>query len=155
MRIEWTIRKKTGHLRPKLHYRLALEAFEVDLAVPMVRIASTIPKPPDAWQSHVWPGTLERGEDPPKAVYDLCSPSHKTAYLEEVLTLPARPDNRYPEVEESFRRLRQSYETALFEAYQNSAFEIRGDLEMTPETKRRIAPAAAAARFLEAVGMAS
>ena len=155
MHIEWKIRKKAGHRRPKLDYRLALEPFEIELAVPMVRITSTIPKPPDPWQSHVWPGTLERGLQAPDAVYDLCTPSHKTGSCHEVLTMPARCDKCYPEVEQSFRELRRAYEQVLLEAYENSAFEIDGRLEMTAETKRRIAPAAAAARFVEALGLAS
>jgi hypothetical protein len=154
MRIEWKIQKNAGHLRPKLRYRLSLEPFELSLAVPMVRISSTIPKPQDAWQSHVWPGTLECGGKCPTATYDLCTPSHKTGSADGVLTLPARPDNRYPEVEESFCRLRRAYESALMDAYRNSAFEVRGSMEMTSETRQRIAPAAAAARFLQAVGLA-
>jgi hypothetical protein len=155
MLIEWRIQKKAGHLRPKLTYQVTLEPFELALAVPMVRITSTIPKPADAWQTHVWPGTKERGQETPMALYDLCSPSHKTGSCKEVLILPMRKDNSYPEVEESFLKLRESYEQVLLEAYENSAFETEGRLEMMPETKRRIAPGVAAARFLELVGTAS
>jgi len=36
-------------------------------------------------------------------------------------------------------------------AYANSAFETHGWLEMTPETKRRMAPAVVARRFLAGV----
>jgi hypothetical protein len=153
--IEWKIKKKAGHMRPKLTYQVTLEPFEVALAVPMVRIASTIPKPPDAGQHYVWPGTKECGREESSEVYNLFSPSHKTGSSKEMLTLPMREDNRYPEVEESFLKLRRSYEKALVEAYENSAFETEGRLEMTPETKRRIAPGVATARFLEVVGKAS
>ena len=155
MNIEWEIKKKAGNLRPRLHYRLALESFEIDLAVPMVRIISTIPKPADPWQGHVWPGTLERGRKPPEGVYELSSPSHKTGFSQAVLALPMRPDNSYPEVEESFLLLRCAYERALADAYANSAFETRGELEMSPEVRKRTAPAAAAARFLQVLGLAS
>jgi hypothetical protein len=149
MHIEWKILKQAGHLRPKLYYEITLDSFEIALAVPMVRMTSTIPKPPDAGQSHVWPGTKERGKELPTEVYDLCSPSHKTGRCKEMLMLPMRPDNHYPEVEASFLKLRRAYEKVLVEAYENSAFEIQGCVEMIPETKRRVAPGVVAARFLK------
>jgi len=148
MRIEWKIKKRAGHLRPKLYYEITLEPFEIDLAVPMARISSTIPKPPDAGQHYVWPGTKERGKETPTEVYDLFTPSHKTGQCSAMLMLPARADNQYPEVAESFLDLRAAYEKVLLEAYENSAFETRGSLELTPETKKRLAPGVAAARFL-------
>lgn len=155
MIIEWNIRKKAGHLRPKLTYQITLEPFEVALAVPMVCITSTIPKPPNAWQSHVWPGTMECGKEKSTETYMLFSPSHKTGRRQEVLMLPMRHNNQYPEVEESFFQLRQAYEKALLEAYENSAFEMEGRLDMSAETKRCIAPGVVASRFLEIVGKAS
>ncbi len=155
MQIEWKISKKTGHLRPQLRYRVSLEPFEVELAVPMVTVTSTIPKPPDAWQHHVWPGTCERGKTASVQVYDLSTPSHKSIAREELLMLPMRPGNQYPEVEASFRALRCAYEKALLEAYENSSFEAGGRLEMTLETKERIAPAFAAQKFLALVGNSS
>lgn len=148
MLIEWTIQKKAGHLRPKLRYEITLEAFEIELAVPMVQITSTIPKPPDAGQHYVWPGTKECGKEMPDAFYDLCAPSHKTGFRRETLMLPMRRGNDYPEVEDSFLELRRVFEEALLEAYANSAFETRGRLELTPETKRCIAPSVVARRFL-------
>ena len=151
MRIEWKISKKKGHLRPQLRYRVSLEPFEVELAVPMVTVTSAIPKPPDAWQRHVWPGTHERGKMESVEVYDLSTPSHKTITREELLMLPMRPGNQYPEVEESFRTLRSAYEKALLEAYENSSFETGGRLEMTQETKERLAPTVAAQKFLALV----
>ncbi len=128
MKIEWTIQKKAGHLRPKLHYTITLETFETNLAVPMVRITSTIPKPPDAGQHYVWPGTKECGREQPVEVYELCTPSHKTGYCREMLMLPMRSENAYPEIEASFRKLRAAYEKVLLEAYANSAFETHGSL---------------------------
>jgi hypothetical protein len=72
-----------------------------------------------------------------------------------MLMLPMRPGNDYPEVEASFCRLRRAYEEALLAAYANSAFETRGSLGMSSETKRRFAPAVAAQRFLALVEEAS
>lgn len=155
MRIEWTIRKRAGHLRPKLEYTLALEEFEIELAVPMVRIASTIPKPPDAGQHYVWPGTKECGREEPEDVYELSSPSHVARRRREVLMLPMRKENDYPEIEESFRNLRRAYEEALLKAWTNSAFETKGRLDMSSDTKKQIAPEVAAKKFLALVGKAS
>ncbi len=155
MRIEWIIKKRAGHLRPKLHYEITLEDFEIELAVPMVRITSTIPKPPDAGQHYVWPGTKECGRETPEEVYDLCAPSHKTGHCRDTLMLPMRRNNDYPEVEESFRELRRVYEDALLDAYANSAFEKQGRLDMTSATKRRIAPVVAVRRFLAVMDKAS
>jgi hypothetical protein len=155
MRIEWKINKRAGHLRPKLYYCIILEAFEVALAVPMVSVTSTIPKPPDAGQYFVWPGTKERGKEAPDAVYELSTPSHQTARRRETLMLPMRADNHYPEVEESFLELRRAYEAVLLEAYGNTAFETEGHLDMSAQTKRRLAPSVIAERFLSLVSKAS
>jgi hypothetical protein len=155
MIIEWKIEKRAGHLRPKLYYEIRLEPFETALAVPMVRITSTIPKPPDPGQHYVWPGTRECGKEQVTEVYDLCTPSHKTARCREMVRLPMRPEGSYPEVEASFLLLRESFEKVLIDAYENSAFTTTGRLELTPETKRRIAPAAVADRFLKILEKAS
>lgn len=155
MLIEWKITKKAGHRRPKLRYRVALEPVEIDLAVPMVRITSTIPKPVDAWQSHRRPTTSKSHTEESEDVYPLFTPSHETATCEEVLILPMREDNHYPEVEESFLQLRQTYEETLVTAYENSAFEKTGRLEMTLETKQRIVAGITANRFMEVITKAS
>ncbi len=155
MHIEWKIEKRAGHFRPKLYYEIRLEPFEIALAVPMVQIASTILKPPDPGQYYVWPGTKECGKEKVTAVYDLYTPSHATGHCREMVRLPMRPSGSYPEVEASFRKLREAYEQALIAAYENSAFETKGCLELTMETKRRIAPAAVADRFLKILEKAS
>ncbi|WP_291323133.1 hypothetical protein [Desulfonatronospira sp.] len=153
MILEWKIIKKSGHMRPKLRYKVRLEDFEKDLAVPMVRISSSIPKPVDSWQAHAWPGTNELAPGYETEYYDIFTPSHKTEQLEEVLTLPMRETRLYPEVEESFLNLRQAYEQVLVTAYENSAFEQEGRLELSMPIKKLIAPHAVAARFLKAAGL--
>lgn len=152
MNIQWEIIKKRGHLRPKLHYTIELEPFEISLAVPSVTVISTIAKPPDAWQSHVYPGRDERRDWSPDIHYELTTPNHKDGRLKNVLTLPFRESNAYPEVESSFSLLRASYEEALVTAYRNTAFEIRGELGMSPETKREIAPVVLAEKLLNCFG---
>ena len=148
MKIEWEIKKERGNLRPKLYYRAELESFEIKLGVPMVRITSTIPKPPDAWQSHSYPGRKERGCWIPEIFYELYSPSHKTIHFKETIHLPMRENCEYPEVEESFRLLRKEYEKCLKAAYHNAAFEIRGSLGISMETKKQIAPGITALKML-------
>ena len=149
MKIEWNIKKEQGNLRPKLYYWLALEPFEIKLGVPMVQVISTIPKPPDAWESHAYPKQKERGDWTPGMFYNLCSPSHKTGFSEVMVRLPMRENCQYPEVEESFLLLRKEYEKCLKEAYHNAAFEIRGSLDISRETKKQIAPGFVAAKMLK------
>ena len=149
MKIEWNIKKAGGHLRPRLSYCLRLEPFEIKLAVPMVRITSTIPKPPDAWRSHVYPGMEETNENwIPLSFYELCTPSHKSGCLRDSIHLPMRCTGAYPEVKESFLVLRETYEKALMAAYRNSAFEIRDTLDISGETQKTVAPGIVAMQFL-------
>ncbi len=149
MKIEWKIKKEAGHLRPWLSYGLTLEPFEIRLAVPMVRITSTIPKPPDAWQRHVHPGMAEtKAGWVPDTFYELVTPSHQTGGHIETISLPMRPSGNYPEVEASFMALRDAYETALMAAYRNAAFEIRKNLNLSDHVKRAIAPAVVAYQLL-------
>jgi len=149
MKIEWKIKKEAGHLRPWLSYRLVLEPFEIRLAVPMVRITSTIPKPPDAWQRHVHPGTAETKDGwAPEAFYEIVTPSHQTGCHREAISLPMRTSGKYPEVEASFMALRDVYEAALMAAYRNAAFEVRETLSLSDRAKRAIAPGVVAYQLL-------
>jgi hypothetical protein len=149
--IEWVITKKRGIFRPVLRYTVTLTEFERELGVPMVRIASQIPKPPDASWDYCWPGQNERGQWSPAEFHQLATPAHKTGELSEVLRLPWREGNAYPEVEASFQALRQAFERALEAAAASAPLQLRGDLETTRETRRAIAPAFAAERLLRLV----
>ena len=149
MKIEWKIKKKRGNLRPKLYYKTELELFEIKLCVPMVQVVSTIPKPPDAWERHVYPGRKEReGCWNLETFYEICAPSYKTGSFEEMIRLPMRENCEYPEVEESFLLLRKKYEKSLKAAYHNAAFEMRGRLGISAETKKQIAPGITALKML-------
>ena len=150
MRIEWNIKKKRGNLRPKLYYKTELELFEIKLCVPMVQIVSTIPKPPDAWERHAYPGKKEReGVWDFETFYEIYAPSHETGCFEEMIRLPMRENCEYPEVEESFLLLRKEHEKNLKAAYQNAAFEIHGTLGISTETKKQIAPGIIALKMME------
>ena len=45
MHIEWNITKRRGNIRPILHYTVTLEEHERELALPFIRVVSTIPEP--------------------------------------------------------------------------------------------------------------
>ena len=64
MHIEWNITKRRGNIRPVLHYTVTLEEHERELALPFIRVVSTIPEPPDSWQEFCYPGQHERAENP-------------------------------------------------------------------------------------------
>ena len=66
MHIEWNITKRRGNIRPVLHYTVTLEEHERELALPFIRVVSTIPEPPDSWQEFCYPGQHERAENPAK-----------------------------------------------------------------------------------------
>lgn len=152
MNIQWTIAKARGNQRPVLSYTTSLSDFEKTLAVPAVRIESSIPKPPDSGWGHCWPGENERGPWTPVEHHLLMTPSHRTGSLTERLRLPWREDNAYPEVEASFQALRQAFETALAQAVASSPMQQTGSLETTPAARQAIAPAFMAQRILRAVG---
>ena len=91
MHIEWNITKRRGNIRPVLHYTVTLEEHERELALPFIRVVSTIPEPPDSWQEFCYPGQHERAENPASGkTYDLEIPSHKGRLWKQSLRLPWR-----------------------------------------------------------------
>ena len=169
MRIEWKITKKRGNLRPELTYCVTLEEYEKALALPPLRVLSSIPKPQDSWQEYCYPGQLEReceredrqdrlcgGEsskpkDGKKAAeyYELEIPSHKGRSWPQSLRLPWRADNSYPEVEASFIELRRAFEEELAKAGASQPMKEENSLQSTEAAKTAIAPAVLAERFLQ------
>ena len=176
MRITWKIEKKRGNLRPVLTYTVTLEDFERQLATPPLSITSLIPEPPESWQEHCWPGQHERaGQDDAgeRPCYQLSIPSHKGRHGSQSLRLPWREDNSYPEVEASFRLLREAFASELERAgasrpmHEENSLELGGtragasrpmheenSLELGGTALRSVAPAILGQRFLEAVGKA-
>ena len=148
MRIEWSITKKRGNLRPELSYTVLLEDHEKALALPALRVESTIPEPSDSWQEHCYPGQCERGGVPHKSLYPLEVPSHKGRVWTQSLRLPWREDNTYPEVDASFAILREAFEKELAAAYASAPMQEEGALQSTAHSKRSIAPGLLAERFL-------
>ncbi|EFL50409.1 conserved hypothetical protein [Solidesulfovibrio fructosivorans JJ]] len=149
MRITWYIEKKRGNLRPKLTYSVVLEGYEKELALPYVRITSTIPEPPSSWQPHCHPGEFERSGAPAAGCYELATPSHLMRNGSgQTLRLPWREDNAYPEVDASFQALREAFEEALATAHASEPMDERGELVVSPALKRDMAPAIMADRLL-------
>lgn len=151
MRIEWSIEKKRGNLRPKLTYEVTLDDYEKSLCLPMVRVQSDIPEPPESFVPHCWPDEHERGSWTPGVFYQLSTPSYKTGYLSETLTLPWRPDNQYPEVEHGFADLRDAFEDMLKDSSDSAPLSMSGELETTMAAKRQIASAFLAERILQGI----
>lgn len=154
MRISWKIEKKRGNLRPVLTYAVTLEDCERELATPPLSITSLIPEPPESWQEHCWPGQHERAAQTDRDAlpcYQLAIPSHKGRHGSQSLRLPWRADNSYPEVEASFRLLREAFEQELRRAGDSHPMHEENSLELGRTALREVVPAIIGRRFLEAV----
>ncbi len=152
MRITWHIEKKRGNLRPVLDYAVVLEGSEKALALPFVRIDSTIPEPPASWQPHCYPNEHERAGLPPTGCYALATPRHDSRNRSQILRLPWREGNDYPEVEASFLALRVAFEAALAAAHASEPMDARGELTLSVGLRRELAPALLADRLLGLAG---
>ncbi len=149
MKIDWKITKKRGNLRPVLTYCVTLEEYEKELALPPMRVLSSIPEPRDSWQEFCYPGQHERaGSSAGLSCYELEAPSHKGKSWPQTLRLPWREDNAYPEVEESFRAFRDAFERMVRDAYASAPMNEDGSLSSTGAARMHVAPGVAAARFL-------
>lgn len=149
MRISWKIEKKRGNLRPLLSYNVTLEEHEKALALPPIRIVSSIPKPDEHWQEFCYPNTYERRETQKHAgFHELEVPSHKGHSWAQTLRLPWRSSNEYPEIDASFSQLRDAFELELKSAYASTPLELENSLETSDGAKEEIAPGVLAERFL-------
>lgn len=156
MKIDWTISKKKGNIRPILSYSFIVESFEKELALPPVRIQSTIAEPFDAWEEHCYPKYNERAETPVfKGYYSLEIVSHKGHIWTQKIRLPWKEDNEYPEVEESFKILRTAFEKELARANASNAMEKSFSLQITDKASQCLAPHVLAERFLNFAKKAS
>ena len=149
MHIEWKITKKRGYMRPTLQYSVRLEEHEKALALPIVSIVSTIPQPEEERQDYCYPGLFERAQGyTPTRFHTLEAPSHKGHSWTRSLTLPWRETNEYPEVEESFKRLRAALETEIERADNSQPMSVSGSVQSSAAAKVMLAPNLLAERFL-------
>ena len=94
-------------------------------------------------------GQHERAENPASGkTYDLEIPSHKGRLWKQSLRLPWREENDYPEVEQSFKKLRDAFEAELKAAYDSLPMDESSSLETSFDARRFIAPGVLAERFL-------
>ncbi len=149
MKIEWSITKERGNIRPLLSYSLTVEKFEKALALPPVLISSTIPEPNESWREYCYPNCDERLEIPAyKGFYRLELVSHKGGNYTQKLRLPWRKDNQYPEVEESFKLLREAFEEELKNANASQPMNENFYLQVSDAANQEIAPSVLAEKFL-------
>ncbi len=154
MIIKWKIEKKRGNLRPSLFYEIALTDYEKELAVPKVFMESTIPEIPDSHQKHCPPGVNERASSwQPAGFHSLDTPYFKDGELSNVIRLPLREDNAYPEVRDSFMNLMEKFEKALGDTYAQKPFVVENELDTSDATKRLIAAGITASRMLDFAGI--
>ncbi len=150
MKIQWKIEKKRGNIRPILKYSFVIENYERSLALPPIRICSSIAEPMDSWQEHCYPNTHERADIPQyQGFYTLEIISHKGKNWTQSLRLPWREDNAYPEVEASFELLRKTFEEELLRADASEPMEEEHQLHISQDAQQTIAPTVFAEKFLQ------
>lgn len=156
MKIDWQITKKRGNFRPTLKYAIGLESFEKKLAMQAVWVESRIPEIPNPSQRYCLPGENERSPLwKPSGFHRLQVPFFKTGERRDFLRLPYRESGEYPEVETSFRALRNAYEAVVRRVYGQGPIEQAGSLDMSPETRTCVAARVTAERLLDLFGPAT
>ena len=153
MQIKWSITKKRGNFRPSLNYQIILESFEKKMAVNALNIQSLIPEIPNSHLSFCLPGENERSLNwQPPGFHYLSVPFFKTGKISEFIRLPFRASGKYPEVEVSFKILRQAYEELVLNVYGQAPFEQKGELDICRSTKKKISAMVTADRLLSLYG---
>ncbi len=151
MQIHWEIVKKRGNLRPMLTYSCAAEPWEREMAIASIRISSTIPKHEESFAEFCYPGQHERAagySSSGRPTYELEIVSHKGKLWPQSLRLPWREDNSYPEVEESFARLRDAFERESARASRSEPLRLQGSIDCSAGRRGGMAQAVLADKFL-------
>ncbi len=149
MKIKWEIEKKRGNFRPSLKYMIILEDFEKELGVDMVNLQSTIPKIDSPHIDHCFPDCHERKRCwQPKDYHWLSTPFFKDGATSGFIRLPFRENGEYPEIRQSFDKLRSQHEKLVREAYSKRPVEQTEELDFTDKTREAIAAALAAKKML-------
>lgn len=140
MKITWSIEKKRGNFRAHLKYSITLEDYEKEIAVNTLNIVSSIPKIDDSHESFCLPSSNERSKDwQPKDFHMVSTPYFRDGHLTEYIRLPFREDGKYPEIEETFSKLRAEYEKIVQEAYGSVPISENKELDTSEDTKQIIA----------------
>nr|WP_319493163.1 hypothetical protein [uncultured Desulfobacter sp.] len=153
MQITWQIKKKRGNFRPRLTYKITLESFEKELAIHAVQIESHIPMIPSSHLSYCLPGEHERSRLwTPDRYHVLQVPYFKDGFTNGFIRLPFKTSGQYPEVVSSFEKLREEYEKKVCSVYAHPPLEQTGRLDISDETRSRIASRVTADRLLSLFG---
>lgn len=153
MKISWKIDKKRGNYRAGLSYTITLEEYERELAVHAVNMCSFIPIIPDSEQNYCLPGRNERSPDWQADSYHYINvPYFKMGDLSNFIRLPFKESGCYPEVEQSFIKLRHIYEEVVKEAYGWEPVNHQDELDISKETKKHIAARVTAGKMLALYG---
>lgn len=149
MKISWNINKKQGNFRPHLHYTICLEGYERELAVHTINLTSTIPKIPCAHEAFCLPNIHERKVGwQPNSFHQISTPYFRDGTVNDYIRLPFRKNNDYPEIEESFAKLRYQFEVIVRDAYGAVGFTQEKELDTSSATKEIIAAHLAARKML-------
>lgn len=153
MKIDWQIKKKRGNFRPRLLYTITLESFEKELAIHAVQVESQIPMIPCSHLSYCLPDEHERNLSwKPDRYHVLQVPYFKDGYTEGFIRLPFKDSGQYPEVMSSFKKLREEYEKKVVSVYAHPPLEQTYSLDLSEETRTRIASRVTANRLLSLFG---
>lgn len=153
MKIKWKIDKQRGNFRANLTYTIILEDYERRLAVCAVNICSFIPIIPKPNQNYCLPCCDERSPDwTPDDYHYLNVPYFKVGELSNFIRLPFKESGHYPEVAQSFMKLRDAYEEVVKEAYRWQPVSKTAELDISQETKTYIAAKVTAQKMLALYG---
>jgi len=153
MEINWQIKKKRGNFRPRLTYTITLESFEKKLAIHAVQVESHIPMIPSSHLSYCLPGQHERILSwKPDRYHVFQVPYFKDGYIDGFIRLPFKDSGQYPEVVSSFKKLREEYEKKMRSVYAHPPLEQTGSLDISEDTRSRIASRVTANRLLSLFG---
>jgi hypothetical protein len=130
-----------------------LEEHERKLAVHAVNIRSFVPIIPDSNQNYCLPDCNERALGWVADGYHYISvPYFKLGDINDFIRLPFKEPGCYPEVEQSFIKLRAVYEEVIKEAYGWEPISCQGELNTSTETKKHIAAKLTAGKMLAFCG---
>ncbi len=149
MQIKWDIDRKRGNYRPTLKFVITLEEHERSIAMHAVSVQSMIPRIPNGGRAWCMPGCDERAPGwIPADYHQLHVPYFKTGIIKDFIRLPFQADDTFPEVENSFLLLRDTYEKVVASVYSIEPVNQQKELTTSQKTKEKIAAALTAQKML-------
>lgn len=150
MKIKWTIEKQRGNFRPVLEYDIVLEDFEIELALPSVKIVSDIACIPDPKCKFCLPHSNEREAHWQADKYhNMYSPDCRKGKINKRIILPFTIINDFKLIENSFIRLREAFEKEMQAAKDSESILIRQHLSLSDDVRNNMAAGIAAHKLLQ------